>query len=454
MDPSSGDLRVTMPEQARDAVLIFIQQRQPVGQLLGLPWSAPEALTSASADSIALRYHYQDWQVTVVYMPVEAAQRVFTVIASNAALNFEWSGLVDAYGTVVETRLTWGPSASPTNSPVPPSATPLPTLTPTPLPSATPFPTLTATPLPSPTPIFSPTPTPQPCNAAAFVADVTIPDGAAVAPNMIFNKIWRLENVGSCTWTPDYDLLHVSGDLVQGSYVVAFDRYVRPGETVDLAVRLSAPGEAGDYRDFWMLRSADGQLFGLGARADQSFWVSITVVEPSGNYNYDFAINFCTAEWRSQNGRLRCDTQTEPEEGFVKILTDPHLENRLENELTLWLHPNERRNGWVEGVYPVYSVRPGEHFAAWVGCLEGYPACDVTFYLGYQAGDGRIYILQEWREVYDGQVTVIDYDLSALAGQSVQFILGMRANSDAVDAAQGFWFVPRLERYAERDPLP
>jgi hypothetical protein len=73
----------------------------------------------------------------------------------------------------------------------PPTSTPPPTLTPI-IPSLTPV-------VPTSTP--PPTLTPVPCDRAAFVADVTVPDGTNFAPGTTFVKTWRLKNNGSCTWT-------------------------------------------------------------------------------------------------------------------------------------------------------------------------------------------------------------------------------------------------------------
>ena len=52
--------------------------------------------------------------------------------------------------------------------------------------------------------------------------------------------------------------------------------------------------------------------------------------------------------------------------------------------------------------------------------------------------------LEEWAEEYDDQVTMIDLDLSALAGEKVRFILGVETLTKNVDDAQGFWFVPHI----------
>ena len=105
-------------------------------------------------------------------------------------------------------------------------------------------------------------------------------------------------------------------------------RVVRPGETVDVSVRLSAPGSSGDYQGFWMLQAPNGDLFGVGDNADYHFWVRITVVETSGDFEYDFAILHCSADWYSETGRLQCNEPTNSIDGFVHLLINPELENR------------------------------------------------------------------------------------------------------------------------------
>jgi len=41
----------------------------------------------------------------------------------------------------------------------------------------------------------------HPCNLASFVSDVTIPDNTSIELNDTSPRLWRLKNVGSCTWT-------------------------------------------------------------------------------------------------------------------------------------------------------------------------------------------------------------------------------------------------------------
>ena len=152
--------------------------------------------------------------------------------------------------------------------------------TPTPTTTLTPSPTIT----PSPTPTITPTPTKiTPCDKAAFVSDVAVPDGTTFSPGFQFTKIWRLRNVGTCTWTNSYSLVFYRGDQMGGPTSVNIlplgaAAAVAPGQTVDVAVGLVAPALPGSHRGDWMLRNSAGTLFGAGANGTTPIWVTINVV--------------------------------------------------------------------------------------------------------------------------------------------------------------------------------
>src|SRR5687768_16536485 len=78
------------------------------------------------------------------------------------------------------------------------------------------------------------------CDAALFIADVTVPDGSAYSPNASFTKTWRLKNTGTCTWTTAYKLVFVSGAQMGGPGEVNLPAAVAPNTTVDLSVNLTA----------------------------------------------------------------------------------------------------------------------------------------------------------------------------------------------------------------------
>ncbi len=162
-----------------------------------------------------------------------------------------------------------------------PSSTAPAALAVTPTPQATESPTVTPMATPAATlallPTLAPSPTPVPCDAVGFVGDVTIPDGTVISAGNSFTKTWRLENAGACSWTSAFDLVFVSGTLMGGPTVVSLPNNVNPGSTVDVSVTLVAPNTAGTYQGNWMLRDANGVLFGSGPNASQIFWVNIVV---------------------------------------------------------------------------------------------------------------------------------------------------------------------------------
>src|SRR6266498_4211003 len=141
---------------------------------------------------------------------------------------------------------------APTSTPIPATATPIPA-TNTPLPTAVSY-----------------------CDWAMFIKDVTIPDGTLLSPGEVFTKTWRLQNRGTCTWTPDYDVVFYSGAQLSGT-TMQVPGYIAPGQTVDVAVTFTVPSAPGHYVGYWILRNSSGTLFGTGAQADEAFYVDIYV---------------------------------------------------------------------------------------------------------------------------------------------------------------------------------
>jgi hypothetical protein len=145
----------------------------------------------------------------------------------------------------------------------------------------------TATPVPATSTPVPATNTPVPtavtyCDWVAFIKDVTIPDGTQLSTGEVFTKIWRLQNRGTCTWTPDYMLVYTSGDQMGSTTAVRLPGYVAPGQTVDVSVTLTAPASAGEHIGYWMLRNPSGALFGSGAKANEAFYVEIKTVSKEG----------------------------------------------------------------------------------------------------------------------------------------------------------------------------
>jgi hypothetical protein len=289
------------------------------------------------------------------------------------------------------------------------------------------------------------------CDAAAFVKDVTVSDGTIIRPGSSFTKTWRLQNVGTCSWTSSYELVFVSGDAMSAPNRVSLSGNVKPGETADISVNLKAPGKKGEYRSYWKLRNATGLLFGIGTQADTAFWVDIDVLGPE-YVAYDFAANACNAVWESHSGILPCPGPKDDNDGFVRILSDPRMEDGTkEDRPGLLTGPNDTRNGYIQGRYPVFKVQDGDRFLADINCQYQAYTCDVLFQLEYQIGNGSVKTLKEWHEIYEGKSYSVDIDLSFLEGENVKFYLSVSANSSK-GTDRALWLAPRIIRQGTRPP--
>ncbi|KAH8835582.1 hypothetical protein DL96DRAFT_1702560 [Flagelloscypha sp. PMI_526] len=122
---------------------------------------------------------------------------------------------------------------------------------------------------------------PEPLQAA-FLANVTVPDGQVLPPGAEFRKVWRLQNTGgSAAWPEDTQLVFVAGTnmSVDGNNVDPMDvGSVKPGENTDVSTAdLKAPEAPGHYYSYWRLSSGQGNLFG------QDFWIDLIVGETDGS---------------------------------------------------------------------------------------------------------------------------------------------------------------------------
>lgn len=158
------------------------------------------------------------------------------------------------------------PFIPPSNDTLLPSTGPL-SYTPPPLPTA-----FGATPAPAGQPAAV---TPEaPCyNSLRFVEDVNFPDGTVVRPEEKIEKLWRVENDGTCSWDSRYRMRLVEGDQLGAPAEYALFP-ARPGTQTDLRVIFIAPRESRYYRSTWQAYGPDGLAFG------DPFYIDIFVQSP------------------------------------------------------------------------------------------------------------------------------------------------------------------------------
>jgi hypothetical protein len=293
------------------------------------------------------------------------------------------------------------------------------------------------------------------CDAAQFIADVTVPDGTVFAPGATFKKTWRLKNIGTCTWTTGYSLVYVSGEMLGPTTLVAIPSTTAPGASVDVSVDMTAPATAGTYTGKWQMKNASGVPFGIGSNATGVFWVKI-VVSSGGTSGvaYNFADKACDAAWTSGAGTLPCPGTDGDAKGFVLKQSNPKLENGIaDSSPGLLVVPQAVYDGIIQAVYPAFRVQNGDRFQATVSCEYNATSCYVAYRLDYQIGSGAVKNFWSFREKYEGQYFRANLDLSSLAGQDVKFILYISAYGNST-GDRALWGNPIIYRAGSGNITP
>jgi hypothetical protein len=145
--------------------------------------------------------------------------------------------------------------------------------------------------LPTATATFVLPPTPQPpansggsstpCYSAVFLGE-TIYDGQIMLPGTVFTKTWTIQNTGSCAWDTSYKLTLISGDAMTTVTSIPLSRTVYPGQSVTLAIDMTAPTTEGVHTGTWRIATPYGGSFGVG-QADMSLIAQITVAKKPDN---------------------------------------------------------------------------------------------------------------------------------------------------------------------------
>jgi hypothetical protein len=154
-------------------------------------------------------------------------------------------------------------------------------------------PTETLAPTATNTEVVTPTATGVPCLAARFVADVTIPDGSVIQPNQYFYKTWRVQNIGSCIWGPNFAIVYKSGFQLGGKNPTYLGKGVNihPDRYVNLTIQFRSPAQGGSFTSDWWLQDDLGNTFGVGNNFDESFYVQILVPGSSSDGSYNSPVS-------------------------------------------------------------------------------------------------------------------------------------------------------------------
>lgn len=113
---------------------------------------------------------------------------------------------------------------------------------------------------------------------AFFVEDLS--QIRSMTPGTALTQRWKIQNVGTCTWTTEYKLVWASGYLIS-SRSIELPAVVAPGETVELSLAIYAPESGGNISSGWLLQNPAGRQFGLGVLGNRALSVNFYVPVPA-----------------------------------------------------------------------------------------------------------------------------------------------------------------------------
>ncbi len=160
---------------------------------------------------------------------------------------------------------------------------------------------------------------------------------------------------------------------------------------------------------------------------------------------FDFTANAAQALWKSGAGTLPFPGTSGDYRGYVLKLDAPVQEDGSLGAPGLLTVPHNKYDGYIQGIYPEFTVQKGDRFQVTVGCEYGAKNCYVTYRLDYINAGGATKIFWSWKEKHEGRAYNANIDLSQLAGQKVRFVLTMLATGYASED-RPLWVAPRIAR--------
>ena len=164
----------------------------------------------------------------------------------------------------------------------------------------------------------------------------------------------------------------------------------------------------------------------------------------------DFFATACEATWSNNSYEIPCPgNPLDTARGFIFPTDYASIEGHrmVEDPMLIGSPGLGDGNGLgLFGRYPAITIQGGDTFVTTVACQGDY-ICDVEFALEYFDANGNFHPENNWKFPYargNGPLEV-QFDLSALAGQTVEFSLVLRAQGPPQDA-RVVWINPHITR--------
>ena len=178
--------------------------------------------------------------------------------------------------------------------------------------------------------------------------------------------------------------------------------------------------------------STDFVLMASNAYGTVSRIATVLVMGGGGtSLAYDFVEQAPTAYWWTKVGAsmvaLPFPGAIDDNRGFATYRYSIKLSDGNTYTRVLETHPQWIDNGWISGKYSGVYVPPGAKLRIKIGLINGASAGNVEFHIGKLGDVATISTIV----AYADGVKVVEADLSAYAGQTIDFVVGTNANGSS-----------------------
>lgn len=166
-----------------------------------------------------------------------------------------------------------------------------------------------------------------------------------------------------------------------------------------------------------------------------------------GTIALDFVALLCDAQWMNGGQHLAaCPAANVDHSGGYAVAVDPLSEGLPAGTPTLLTVPAWNGFAALFLRYPSFKVHAGDRFRATLRCQVNVP-CDVQYALEYYDTLGKYHSpFLQWNYRAGDPPINVDTDLSALAGQTVDFVLTLRPQNDNPREDYSLWIAPHIYR--------
>jgi cell wall-associated NlpC family hydrolase len=120
------------------------------------------------------------------------------------------------------------------------------------------------------------------CKDSARLVSEDPQDGGRVNGGSSFEKVWKLENTGACTWDSSYRLLFVEGAQLTGLKEVQplVKNSIPSGSFLSIFITMRAPTTAGEFTTKWKWVNGKGETVPVEIGGTPSQFVIIRITVP------------------------------------------------------------------------------------------------------------------------------------------------------------------------------